>query len=252
MLELFHSWRSTCSRRVRIALAEKGLKYTGHPLNLLRFEHHTPEYLKLNPNGYVPTLLHDGVPYIESTVINEYLDDVFPAPPLRPADAAARARMRVWTKFVDDYALPAVVVPTWSDALKKVAEKLSDAELRRRLDAIPLKERRDRWEKIARSAYTPQEFAEALGKLELMMTRMDAALAHGPWLAGEAFSLADVNIAPYVVRAGEIDPQLHDAGRWPRAMEWYARIQARQWFDQIFRTPPPVPPALFRRDPGFI
>jgi glutathione S-transferase len=238
MLDLYHSWRSTCSRKVRIALAEKRLDYVGHPLNLQKFEHHHPDYLKLNPNGYVPTLVHDGVPYIESTVINEYLDDRFPDTPLRPRDAAARARMRVWTKFADDYALPAVVVPTWSQALKPVAERLSDEELRLRLEAIPLKERRDRWAKIARSAYSAEEFQDALGKLELMVDRMEADLANGPWLAGDSFSLADINITPYVVRAGEINPGFHDRALRPRLMDWFDRIRARPWFDEIFEAPP--------------
>jgi glutathione S-transferase len=238
MLELYHSWRSTCSRKVRIALAEKGLDYVGHPLNLQKFEHHHPDYLKLNPNGYVPTLVHDGVPYVESSVINEYLDDRFPQVPLRPRDPAARARMRVWTKFADDYALPAVVVPTWSQALKPVAEQLSDEELRLRLEAIPLKERRDRWAKIARSAYSDEEFQDALGKLELMVDRMEASLADGPWLTGDSFSLADVNITPYVVRAGEINPGFHDRALRPRLMDWYDRIKARPWFAPIFAAPP--------------
>src|SRR3546814_18046500 len=94
---LYHAWASSASRKVRFCLAEKGLAYEGHALDLRKFEHHTPEYRKLNPSGVVPALLHDGAPIIESTIINEYLDDVFSEPSLRPADARERAGMRPWS-----------------------------------------------------------------------------------------------------------------------------------------------------------
>ena len=72
-----------------------------HPL-LFKSEQYDPKYLKMNPKGVVPTLVHDGTPVIESTLICEYIDDTFPAPPLIPKDPAERARMRLWSKFVDE------------------------------------------------------------------------------------------------------------------------------------------------------
>ena len=65
MLELYHAGRTTCSRKARLCLAEKGLDYVSHYMNLGAFENHAPEYLKLNPNGVVPTLVHDGRVIIE-------------------------------------------------------------------------------------------------------------------------------------------------------------------------------------------
>ncbi|HEY2590802.1 MAG TPA: glutathione S-transferase N-terminal domain-containing protein, partial [Steroidobacteraceae bacterium] len=64
--------------------------------------------MKINPIGQVPALVHYGKVVTESTVINEYLDEVFDGPPLRPADPYWRARMRIWTKFVDEYFTPAL------------------------------------------------------------------------------------------------------------------------------------------------
>ena len=96
MLELYHAGLTTCSKKSRLCLKEKGLPYKSHYIRLEKFEHHTPEYRKLNPNGVVPTLVHDGRVVIESGVINEYLDEVFPEMPLRPADPLTRARMRVY------------------------------------------------------------------------------------------------------------------------------------------------------------
>ena len=92
MLVLYHSGLTTCSKQVRHCLREKGLPYESRYVELWRYENLSPDYLKLNPNGVVPTLVHDGHPIINSFCINEYIDDAFPEPPLRPADLAnARA-----------------------------------------------------------------------------------------------------------------------------------------------------------------
>ena len=85
-LVLHHAWASSASRRARFVLEEKELPYEGIVVNLLAFEQHSPEYLKLNPNGWVPTLVHDGYPITESSVICEYLDELFPEKPLRPGN----------------------------------------------------------------------------------------------------------------------------------------------------------------------
>ena len=94
MLVLHHAWRSSASRRVRLCIEEKGLAYDGHVVNLDAMEHHSPEYLKINPNGVIPALIHDGRPLYESGTICEYLDEVFPDPPLSPDNAYDRASMR--------------------------------------------------------------------------------------------------------------------------------------------------------------
>ena len=95
MLELYHNDMSTCSKKVRLVLAEKGLEWTPHDMDLRAGETRTDEYIRnINPNGVVPVLIVDGVPLIESTVIMEYLDDAYKEPRLRPADPMARAKMR--------------------------------------------------------------------------------------------------------------------------------------------------------------
>jgi glutathione S-transferase len=87
---------------VRITLTAKGLAWDAIRIDLFKSEQYDPKYLKLNPKGVVPTLVHDGTPVIESTLICEYLDETFPDPPLMPKEAAARTRMRLWSKLVDE------------------------------------------------------------------------------------------------------------------------------------------------------
>src|ERR1700761_7299994 len=99
MLVLHHAWRSSASRRVRLCLAEKGLEFESRLVDMMAMEHHSPEYLKINPLGVIPTLmLDDGRALYESGTICEYLDDTYPDPPLRPADPYERAVMRNWPR----------------------------------------------------------------------------------------------------------------------------------------------------------
>jgi glutathione S-transferase len=138
---------------VRLCLEEKGLEYESHALDLAKMEQHAPEYLKINPNGVIPTLVHDGRALYESGTICEYLDEVFPQPPLRPADAWGRAEMRNWIRYADERILNLVIF-NWRHDLQKVAEKWSDEELAERLKKIPSRERREAWMRVARRPYT--------------------------------------------------------------------------------------------------
>ena len=102
MLELYHAEPVANSMKPLLCLKEKGLAFVSHYVDLLKFEQHRPEYVAINPNGQVPTLVHNGAIINESTVINEYLDEVFPEVPLRPSNPVDRARMRIWSKFIDE------------------------------------------------------------------------------------------------------------------------------------------------------
>ena len=104
-LILYDFGNSVCCQKVRITLVEKGLTWEARRVDLFKTEQYDPEYLKLNPKGVVPTLVHDGTPIIESTLICEYIDDTFPDPPLIPKEPAERTRMRLWSKFVDERAV---------------------------------------------------------------------------------------------------------------------------------------------------
>jgi hypothetical protein len=140
MLVLHHAWRSSASRRVRLCLEEKGLAYESHPVDLAKMEHHTPEYLRLNPNGVIPALVHDGRALHESGTICEYIDEAFDGPPLRPDDAFGRATMRNWIRHADER-IGNLIIFNWVHNLAKTASQWSDAELAERLKKIPSKER---------------------------------------------------------------------------------------------------------------
>src|SRR5690348_13635337 len=140
---LHHAWRSSASRRVRLCLAEKGLSYESHVVDMEKMEHHSPEYLRINPNGVVPALiLDDGRSLHESGTICEYLDETYPDPPLRPSDPYQRAVMRNWIRHVDAR-IGNLIVFNWVHSLAKVAAKWSDEELAERLKKVLIKYRQE-------------------------------------------------------------------------------------------------------------
>lgn len=234
MFTLYHGLASTCSKKARLALFEKGAAFESRLINLQAFEQHSPEYLKLNPNGVVPTLVHDGHPIVESSVIIAYIDDVLPQAPLTPADPLARADMRLWLKWSDERAYKAVYVPTWDRLSRPVAQKLSDADLSKTLARVPTAERRERWQATARDGFSQAEFDAAYAEMTATFDRMEHALADGrDWLVGE-YSLADIAIVPFVERIDDLRPDLLASGQWPGVSKWLARYKARPSFDKAF------------------
>lgn len=234
MLTLYHGLASTCSKKARLALFEKGAQFESRLVNLQAFEQHSPDYLRLNPNGVVPTLVDDGHPIIESSVIIAYIDDIFPDRPLTPADPLARADMRLWLKWSDERAYKAVYVPTWDRLSRPVARKLTDQDLAKRLAAVPTAERRARWQATAREGFGPEEFEAAYAEMTATFDRMEKALTDGrDWLVG-AYSLADIAIVPFVERIDDLRPDLLASGKWPGVSEWLARYKRRPSFEAAF------------------
>jgi glutathione S-transferase len=106
---LYNAPQSTCSQRVRFVLNAKGLAFEEKKLDLLAGDQLKPDYLALNPNGVVPTLVHDGEVVIDSSVIIEYLDEIAPqGESFTPREPGERARMRSLMRFIDE--MPAAAV----------------------------------------------------------------------------------------------------------------------------------------------
>ena len=225
-LILYHAWASTCSQKVRLALAEKGLAYEGRVINLRTFEHVTPEFLAINPDALVPVLLHQGFAVRESSVINEYLDDVFPMPSLRPQDAQGRARVGMWSRFIDDVPSPAVKKPSFQANLRPYLSQLPAADIDQAVSRMPSTATGERWRQAAQDGIPAAELEQAHADLHRTLVRMDAALAQHAWLAGDSYSLADVNMAPFVARMASFEeyPLARD---WPRVNDWFTRLRAR-------------------------
>ena len=227
MLELFHSGLTTCSKQVRHCLREKGLAYASRYVELWRYENLSPEYLKLNPNGVVPTLVHDGTPIINSFCINEYIDDVFPQPPLRPAGAVERARMRYWAWTADEIHLQLARL-THAKMLQSGVDELSPEDKAIMLKATPVPDKRERWRILTVGGYTQEQLNAALDNVVFVFGRLEEELAQrGPWLAGETYSLGDISMLAIVHRMSELYPDRLDRKAFPGMMDWWERSMRR-------------------------
>jgi glutathione S-transferase len=235
MLELYHGGHTTCSRKSRLCLREKGLPYTSHYLNLRAFEQHAPHYVALNPNGVVPTLIDDGVPVIDSMLINEYLDEKFEGVRLRPATPLGKARMRVWTKLASDHGLSAVVPRIWP-TFKAHTDKLAPADLEAKIARVPLKERRDRWAKAAGGGFGQQDTDAGRDAAKLIVGTMERGIGEGPWIMGEQHTLADIDLIPFVDRIDEFYKDILNAQVAPKVSAWLARMRARPTVLAVWAT----------------
>lgn len=228
-LYLFHGTTSVCAIKVRIVLAEKGLDWDGEILDLMRGDQHRPEYARINPNRVVPTLRHQGRMVLESTLIMEYLDEAFPAPPLMPRDPYERAQARLFMKKIDDYLHPACSVVTFATANRRALLKLSAEELEARFQRMPDPAYRERQRLAIAHGLDAPHVAQAVRQHDRYFGDMEAALSAAPYLAGEDFSLADAAALPYANRADMIGLD----GLWqqrPRLADWLDRVRARPSF----------------------
>lgn len=245
-IELYHFWDSFCSFKVRICLEEKGLRWTGHDVDLMRFDNLKPEYLAVNPKGVVPTLLHDGVRLPESSIINEFLDERYPDPSLRPADPMARARMRLWVQVEEDELFTAVRPASLNLMMKQVYNRYSEAELDQILATHPRPHQVPLLKRMFLEPPDPKAVDQSRKALAATLKKMDASLVtNGPWLAGRAYSLADIAAAPVIDRI----ERLGMADLWaslPEVKEWVARLTARGAYQRALpreecRMPKPLP-----------
>jgi len=180
-------------QKVRVVLAEKDLEYERVHVDLRKNEQKVPEFLKLNPYGKVPVLIDDDVVVYDSTIINEYLNEEYPNPPLMPEDSAGRARVRLLEDFCDNsFIPPAGVVLT--EIHKPEAER--DAEKIRRYQS----------------------------ELSRVLARLEPLLEGKEYLVGE-FSLADIAFVPRILILHQLGVEVES--RLQNVQAWIARLRER-------------------------
>jgi glutathione S-transferase len=237
-LELYHHGSSACAAKVRFALAEKRLEWISHYVDILRGEQFTPEYLALNPKAVVPTLVHDGAVVVESTVICEYVEEVFPDHPIYPRTPLERARVRVWTKAVDEELHPACSAITYVVSHRHTILRGGGAgsfeEFAARAASDGMAARLQKWQWIQQGLEAPGA-ADKIRLYDAYLHKMERAIAESGWLVGAQFSMADIAMAPYVNRLAALAMHgLWKHGRLPRVEHWFERVRARPAFWPAF------------------
>jgi glutathione S-transferase len=226
-LKYYHAEPAANSLKSMIPLFEKALPFESVYVDLHKFEQHSGWFVAINPEGQVPVLDHDGVIITHTTVINEYLEDVFPDVPLRPRDPVGASRMRYWNKFVDEHVMNHVSMHGWHRMVGVIARSVESGQFEQLLERIPLPDQRRKW-LDARSGFSESELANASAKIEYAVDKVEAQLALTPWLAGDDYTLADINFYCHCgMMVERMFPEMMIAQRTPRLVAWREKMTAR-------------------------
>lgn len=227
-LHLYHYDLSNASQKVRIVLDVKGIAYTSHHVDLAKNEHLTPEYLKVNPQGVVPTLVHDGVVVVESSDIMAYLDEHFPDPPLQPASEAGRLEMRAWVARHDSMQR-SVRILSHEFLLKRLGHAGDPEPGGHAAFLSPKEVAALRREIGARTDYAASTIAGAVRVVEDALAEANRHLAGRTWFVGEAFGLADV---AWMVDVHRLTLMHFPLRAYPDLRRWWRRARALPSFSR--------------------
>jgi len=195
MITLYDYLPSQNAYKIRLLLSQLQLPYRTEIISIFEGEGQRPEYLAINPTGAVPAIkLDDGRVIAESNAILVFLAD---GAPYLPDDRFARAKVLQWLSFEGDYVQSTI------------------ATLRH-------------WVMTGKAARRPAALVEAKreGSLKTLAI-LDRELSQRPWLAGPAYSVADIGVFAYVHRAEEADLPLAD---FPNVTAWIDRVRSQPRF----------------------
>jgi ganglioside-induced differentiation-associated protein 1 len=236
-LTLYHHGSSACAAKVRFALEAKDLAWQSRYVDILKGEQFKPEFLTLNPKAVVPVLVHGDVVLVESTVICEYLEESFPRHPIYPESPLGRARVREWTKAVDEELHPACSAITYvvshrHTILRNGVSTFQEFVTNGSREGAAARQQKWQWIQLGLEA---PGVADKIRMYDAYLQKMERALRSSVWLVGSRFSMADIAMAPYVNRLAALAMEgLWEDGRLPRVADWFSRVRMRPTFDPVF------------------
>jgi glutathione S-transferase len=224
----------TNSGRVFLTLLEKGVPFIERELQGRQFEHLKPEYLKINPRGQVPALVHDGIPLIEGMCINEYIDETFDGPPLRPESAEERWRMRLWCRYAENDLGRSLMMINWNRIVPTFIGARDMAEVNKIIESVPDLDRRRSW-RNAFEQKTPQHVIdESHRRTRDGAMHVEKALTKNKWLAGSTYSLADIDFMNFCGMLLTLwMPDVVNDKSTPAFMDWAHRVGERPAVKQM-------------------
>jgi glutathione S-transferase/GST-like protein len=224
---LYHWEPNANSGKPMLALAEKGVAYESHYTDLLSFDQHKPDYLKMNPNGTIPVMKHGDRVLTESTAIMEYVNEAFEGAALMPEDVQDRWRIRWWMKFMDQWLGPSFSMLGWSMFVGPSVRQKDPAELDAAIERIPLPERRIAWRKAISGNFSEAEMAESKRRVALGVAMLEKELGRHEYVASDQYSLADINWfnSTYSLPLGQ--PDLAGKDKTPNIMRWLRQVYHR-------------------------
>ena len=229
-IELYNFSQSTCSIKVRLLLEEKELPWVDKCLISSENHHLSEWYLKLNPNGVVPTLVDDEKAIFESTAILEYLEDKYTQYTFRPKDPFLCSQLRAWLIFVDVWPAPAVRVPSFQyGGLREKFKIMSHDAFETLKSKRPLKiEFYNSFDKD--TGFPKSEIYNSFSVLERSFKRMELLLMRfgGPWLFGKEYTIGDMAVLPTVDRLEDLGFDALWRTDYPLIVDWLKNAQNRE------------------------
>ena len=232
MLTVYEHNESVCCQKVRIVLSEKDIPHEVINISFEERQQHTLEFEAINPKGKVPVIDHDGKVITESTIIIEYLDGAFPGITLMNKAPYRRARRQLWARWVDDEMhIPHISTLSFNIAMTHLLGYKQNVKAAGPRGGPPA---------FMFVGIESKEMLASLQAYQRFLAEMDKTLADNPWLAGPEYSLADIDVVPYIWRLRN----LHLFGMWkdmPRIQDWLDRVSSRRSFrEQIMDTELPA------------
>lgn len=212
------------SLKILVVLHEKGAQPERRVYDLLKLEHRVPEVTRLSARGSLPILVENAGILDESSAIEEYLDDILPGPALMSADPVERWQVRTWFKFVNEDLAPAVGILAWQHLTRPRLTRGQRNRLAAGVARIELPERREWWEE-ALAGFSADRIDTARTKVEGLLDLAEAQLDKSAWLAGESYSLADIDCFPFLHVLRDLPGGA--LTEHERVREWLARADQR-------------------------
>ena len=249
MLRLYHGPTSVCSQKVRLTLAEIGLGYESELLDLQKGEQYDPAYMRLNPEGVVPTLIDGDLVLVESSLIAEYLDKVYNGGGLMPVNVALEFRVRHWLlRCLSVH--EAINTLSFSTFMRDKIRDKSHEEIEQIIARIPdpvnRAKRRDLYANGLESIYVKQ----ALRHIHRVFKDASTHIGDGTWISGPAFGLADIGLAPYIDRIDRLGFSELWAKEFPTVGQWLETIKQRPSYAPAIEAFVPEPVANSQRASG--
>jgi glutathione S-transferase len=221
-VNIFHAaGLSNCSHRVIMTAIEKAIPWRSHPVDLAKDEQRHPRYLRINPRGLVPALVHDGRVVLESNTIIEYLDREFPGPRLMPGNTGQRAEVQAL--LVESNAVQwDIKITTFEFLLKRFARK-TPTQLQQyaatQVDGKLVEFHR----KFSTTGFDREELVASVTSLRQHLHNLERRLT-GSFLCGDGFTLADIS---WIVNVHRFDLIGMPLGDFPRVLAWHDALKLR-------------------------
>lgn len=231
MLKLYHGKGSVCSIKVRIGLAEKSLNWESYLIDLQRGEQFAPEYLKLNSNAVVPTLVDGDFVVTESSVILQYIDNLSDENILMPDDAKARTITLIWLlRCIDIHS--AINTMTFSTiGREKIIALKTPEEIENSINKMPNPKAASKRRDLINNGLSSPHLVGDFFILDRMFDDMQTALKKSTWLTGNNYRMADTAIIAYVDRLDRLGMSGLWAKRFPAISNWLEASKARASYE---------------------